>query len=907
MMRPYPSFLQHPLGALALCIAAAGAGCSNEISSSSPAPEVSQVDRAWVLESEFDADPALYASQSQIIVLELEVEQPIGSAIRENIVRLQIDKEQRVSYCIQADDLHLVSLGIERIGGGGTVLTHRRGGACESVTLYPGYYKLRLLHDSRNIPTEGKLAFLYDPRQPRLLGGTTGTEAPDFVAFYAQANQLWMSTDIAPPIVEVAASSVGKTELWTPAASAISGRYTLSANGGPDLVVDGKAGCEAPRFGNIWVYFDPSDTTTGTPVTAYFGFHDLGGYDFWLDAYFSWQGPTIGCSAPASTVGVSGTNDTLVYLTDTNTGAETFTATWKGYDCQSQACDEDKLPLAPGEVAFFSECNFGGTGAVTVFDTPQPPVYGFDNGVLSIRLGSGTFVELFAGADYQGDLLPFSEETSCLTTPAPLGSFKLTTVAKTFVLATDTCLGCNLAGIDLSGLDLSGGNFARSSFLQANLSGTQLDGAILTSTDFASADVSQASFAGADLTNASLAQTTMTKNKFHGAVLHCTNFAGSDLSTADFSVPADLVRNFSCRLNLTGATLNYTTFPAADWRYFDLTASTMIKPPQELSTSSAPLDLSGAVLNQVTWLAGKTLDSANLGCFVSVGGQTDPCPPPGASSVCAQLRSANLSEASLRGVCLKGAALQGANLSYSNLDGAVLEAANMAAGNGSPATITGAFLRDASLANANLTGVIANFANFFSSESGSATAAGATMTGAKWNNAYLANTDFSDTVLQSTEWTGAVLVGANFDRADLSKNSAAGEITDFSGAYLQGAVLVNATVTDANFTSSYWDAAGSGALNIKLQVGNIEFSGYWNDPTAPECVQALYPTANFPSPSTPITSASNICPDGGNGPCDAVWEMPRTPIDQATPASAVAPTLPGSCTVTDILWIFVLD
>ncbi len=44
---------------------------------------------------------------------------PIGSAIRENIVRLRIDKEQRVSYCIQADDLHLVSLGIERIGGAG--------------------------------------------------------------------------------------------------------------------------------------------------------------------------------------------------------------------------------------------------------------------------------------------------------------------------------------------------------------------------------------------------------------------------------------------------------------------------------------------------------------------------------------------------------------------------------------------------------------------------------------------------------------------------------------------------------------------------------------------------------------------------------------------------------------------
>jgi hypothetical protein len=52
------------------------------------------------------------------------------------------------------------------------------------------------------------------------------------------------------------------------------------------------------------------------------------------------------------------------------------------------------------------------------------------------------------------------------------------------------------------------------------------------------------------------------------------------------------------------------------------------------------------------------------------------------------------------------------------------------------------------------------------------------------------------------------------------------------------AVFENALVTDANFTSSYWDAAGSVTLNIELQRGKREFTGYWNDPGAAECVQA---------------------------------------------------------------------
>jgi len=356
-----------------------------------------------------------------------------------------------------------------------------------------------------------------------------------------------------------------------------------------------------------------------------------------------------------------------------------------------------------------------------------------------------------------------------------------------------------------------------------------------------------------------------------------TLVSGSGLGTGPaFSSPADIAllistpliaTDFSCRLDLSKATLDVSTFPIALWRYMNLTSATIHNVSgATLSTKDAPLDLSKAILDGV-----------------------------------------NLSEAVLTGAVLKDASLQGTDLAYANLDGANLEGADLAAlPNGTVAKLTSAFLRDASLAGANLTGVIANYASFYSSESGTATASDATMTGAKWNNACLANADFSDAVLQSTEWTQAVLVGANFHGADLSKNATAGEITDFSNAYLQGAVFTNAPVTDADFTNSYWDVFGDATLNIQLQSGNVEFTGYWG--SMPECVEAAYPNSNFSSPTLPNTSASNTCPNGDPGPCDDVdSQTPLTPMGEATPAAAVSPSLPGDCTGTDIFWIVPID
>ena len=362
---------------------------------------------------------------------------------------------------------------------------------------------------------------------------------------------------------------------------------------------------------------------------------------------------------------------------------------------------------------------------------------------------------------------------------------------------------------------------------------------------------------------------------------------------------SDVTTDLSCRLNLAGATFDQSVLPPELWRFTDLT-NAAIDGVQgaTLSTSDNPIDFSGARLSGVN-LKGVMLDGADLGCATQAAGET----------VCSELQSTNLADASLKAVELSYAQLQGASLSGANLEGADLSHATLRGlAGGSPATLSRAFMRGASLANADLTGVVADHLNFYSIAGAKADATSAVMTGAKFTNAYMAGADFNGATLQSTEWTNAVLAGANFTGANLSKNADSDEVTDFSGAYLQGAVFGGkADVSNVNFNSSYWDLAPTDPtnLNILLPPANLSFSGYWGNSGNATCVQATYPNDDYPTPVTPTTGASNTCPDGSvtQSGCDGYWEQPSIPIDQATPPSAVDPELPGTCTTTDFCWL----
>jgi len=215
-------------------------------------------------------------------------------------------------------------------------------------------------------------------------------------------------------------------------------------------------------------------------------------------------------------------------------------------------------------------------------------------------------------------------------------------------------------------------------------------------------------------------------------------------------------------------------------------------------------------------------------------------------------------------------------------------------------------MRGVNLSGADLTGISAQNISFFSTSAGTANATGITAPGANFSGAYMVGADFSgqDTNLQSTTWTGAVLVNTDFDQADLSPNTSGGVITGtattFKGAYMHGATFDQARLAAVNFLDTYWDADGSGGKwNFLIPKANLRFRDYWKDPALPECPPSVtYNGGNVPPMNA--TDDRNTCPDGRTyaAGCDSVWGNPDQDIGLAFFPSAVPPAFPQDPTVS---------
>jgi uncharacterized protein YjbI with pentapeptide repeats len=900
------------------------------------------VERPWVLEAELAADPLLHATLDQTIVLDLEGQRKSRGrghgrgVVRRNEVRLLVEEERRVRLCIPEDEPHLLWLALRRLpepgrhARGRKVWRRVRGGPCRPFGLEPGRYQLDVYHDARKVGRDGKSAFLHRPARRRHLrsvaidgpGGTLQEQLvyPVFFAAAAGANSvgpryLRRDTSVQPNQVVLSANTGGGVvdgNVWSfyEAATDMSG-FSNSRPMAPwappagwppseplsiELSMNGQV-----QLPPLTLLFHPSthdcigQVQNQSYCTMGFILNEAGEtYSMWADNYalsLAWPFPWI-------VADVGSGNVPPLLLSDVPgdsppvEGTPFFDFTFIGYP-------NAKLPpLQQGQFALYGSCDADATAFVFDADVDLDDFSGMATAAITppreihaVKLGPSTFLEVSTDGQPTTNI---GGDVACASPPIEADEITLFVDVLEFIATTDACHHCNLAGIDFSGKDFSGVDFT---------------GAIFTGADLAGTNFSDANFTDADL-NAIGGQngSSLAGAIFTGANLSCTSFQSSALGDASFGQNT-FVTDRSCVLDLSGATLDFTTLSVTDWRWFDLSSSTVADVPAALSTESAPLDLSGANLSRVTWLRDVQLDAVNFGCFARTPSQTEPCPDASGTPACTTLQGTDLSKASLVGACLAGGNLQGASLTEANLDGADLSGAKLLGlgDEGSPATLTGAFLRNASLAGADLTGVDADAASFYSGIGGTADASGATMTGARFEGAYLANVDFSEAVLQSTIWTGAILAGASFENADLSKNVAADQGADFTGAFLHGAVFDQAVVTAADFTDSYWDLTGSGTLNVLLPTANLQFRGYWNDPTTPECVGATYPTPTFPSAGPPTTTASNRCPDSGSGPCDGRWESPLIPIEQALPPTALDPALPGSCTSTDVLWLFAID
>jgi uncharacterized protein YjbI with pentapeptide repeats len=165
------------------------------------------------------------------------------------------------------------------------------------------------------------------------------------------------------------------------------------------------------------------------------------------------------------------------------------------------------------------------------------------------------------------------------------------------------------------------------------------------------------------------------------------------------------------------------------------------------------------------------------------------------SSVCPDLRDADLNGAILIVANLCKAALGGANLRLANLQGAHLDGTDLQLADLREAVLCGADFVEANLSGANLCRANLSKANLSFAKLGAADLQGANLSGAN-----LGATDFGGANLSGAELTAAFLAQANLSGADLNGANLGG--ADLSGANLSGAKLGKADLSKADLSKA---------------------------------------------------------------------------------------------------------
>ena len=550
----------------------------------------------------------------------------------------------------------------------------------------------------------------------------------------------------------------------------------------------------------------------------------------------------------------------------------TFTAVYRYFP------DGKVGALQPGEVALYESCNY--QGAAIVIGAATPDLQKWNGSVVplhaigaSVLLGNNTSAVFFSEANYAGQASTLTGNTACSANAGTIASIQLQS-STAILLSTNSCPNCLLNNVNLGGQKLSG----------ANLSGAQLKGAILTS-----AQLNQADLKGADLT---------------GATFSCTNLSGTKTNPLDLSqttlADLKLVPQAGCRTNLSYTLLPAGSLPPAAVSGWNLTGAVLTGLKNNpLSSPAHPLDLSGAMLTGAS-LENVILDdsigwSAAAATAIRMNGASlQSAKMQNADLTTAVMQGANLSGVSLNHTLLKNANLSssqaygatrlyGANLDSANLDGATLQGAflNYQSG-GQSATLVGAFLRNVNLSSAQLSGADFTNASFYGTKPAGtakcgvlatgftdhcATASGATLNNTNFNSAYLFGVDFSgsNTTIQGVQFGNAVLAGATFSQAHISVDPNIGTNSGFSGAFLQGTDLGDATtLVGTSLFQAFLDFRPNGNIvYLNLSGTHTTFPGYWNTPGAPVCAEMHY---NLPT-SVPANNTTITCPNGNLGAC----------------------------------------
>jgi len=147
--------LVHVVGlSAALCLAGAPDAGARDASHTSTRP--------WIHEEEFGNDRTLRATPDKVVILHLGA---TGSIPMEHRIPYRFKETGPFTFCIPADDPHLLRMTLVSVSRGTHVVEHERGGDCVHRTIEAGRYDMTVTHDGSAIDAHGKTAFIHIPRR----------------------------------------------------------------------------------------------------------------------------------------------------------------------------------------------------------------------------------------------------------------------------------------------------------------------------------------------------------------------------------------------------------------------------------------------------------------------------------------------------------------------------------------------------------------------------------------------------------------------------------------------------------------------------------------------------------------------------------------------------------------------
>jgi len=875
--------------------------------------------RQWFLAEEFDKLPDLRARPHHTVILHLAPQTKGGKLIRKTIPYL-FPETATFNFCVPKEDAHLRALELVQERSQKTVVRVHRGAPCQTETIPVGLYQLHIDYDGKDVPAEGRKAFVHVPRL-HLAGGlkTTGGNS----LLQATTGGFLNSLPFCPGSISDSFYSSVNNPLFT---LTVDGFYVgaahqpASSTAAYDVLTYSTAqnslnAWSLCRFGTVNYFLNFFNSVDPAHIrTWYLGITSLGGYGA-LDFPSTICAPSV-CGFLAYDLGKEqftlawSDGGAPLYATagrlmrgTTTTTPSVFTVLYKTYrqGAQVPAPQTGEVHLLNAGAACSQAPAATYVSSNYLPDLNTAGIKGFT--FVLVRPGPKTAAVAYPSLNRTGTPQYITQETCLSSLPASLA---IVPTDRDFVASTNSCIGCDLSGVDLSGLNLTGGDFTATVFNHADLTNTNFQSALLDHAKFRSYD--------SECSTVPCFDTTLDGTDFLGAHLNCTDFQNSDLRAAFFwyapppptpPILPVITRDFSCRVALQYARLSRTTFPLADWHYLLLDAAVITDASgQTISTTSAPLDLSRARLSRTTGLthvglAGAILDGADFTGTDLTGANLQAV----TATIPATFNSATLTQASLgcardstgkfikdsngQNVCtrLSGSFFRGAQMSPVNLGGADLSDALLeddGSGQFGHVNLAGSYMGDTKLNGAHLTDAVLDKVSWYNVNAATpiATGAGAVLTGASFNLADLPGLDLTGAHLQGADLTNTQLIGANLTNADLEPDfgtkpcDSNGHPSNLSTANLRGANLSETNFCYANLFNAGVDAASEQTVYIEVL----------KDPDRYQNPQQ-YQYFAVSRPATVLSGATitdhAICPNGALGPCGAItdpkWVAPSPP------------------------------